>query len=215
MLPGKKMKLGECFLVETAVSKISLAVWLIDDYTGENPAGVIELSLKDKMGSERKPVRNLGGYYIFFDLPKDSYTVLVKGGKYYFDEAIENVRPSELDIHNPILNISLVPAPAYSFSRNSTLIRGCLLDSQKQGISEAIIGIKGKNEIFQTTENGEFAVYFRGLKENEVKKAEGKTLLIINGENPVLEIKHPVFGNKTESVEVEEGKTVSISITFP
>lgn len=208
------MEHGEIFLVETAISKVSLVVRLTDNYTGESPAGKIELSLKDRVVCERKPVRIAGGYYIFCDLPQDSYTILVKGDKYYFDKK-ESVSPSDLDIQTPFIkNISLVPAPSYLFSPNATLIRGRLLDSQRKGISNAVIGIKGKSEYFQTTEKGEFAIYFRGLKENEVEKVERKTLVKINGKNPILEVKHPDFGKKTKSIEVEEGKTVSVTITF-
>lgn len=200
--------------IEITSSEASLAFRLIDDYTGESPAGKIELSLKDQVGRERKPVRSPGGYYIFCDLPQDSYAILVKGGKYYFDK-IEDVDSSELGIQKlAVKNVSLIPSPSYSFLLNATLIRGCLLDSQRKGISKAVIRIKGKNEYFQTTEKGEFAIYFRGLKENEVEKVERKTLVKINGKNPILEIKHPDFGSKTKSVEVEEGKTVSLTITF-
>jgi hypothetical protein len=208
------MEQKENFLIETNVSEVSVAVRLINDYTDENPTSKIELYLKDQMGRERKPVRNAGGYYIFFNLPKDSYTILVKGGECYFDK-MEDVSSSELGIQRPVVkNISLTPSPSYSFSANATLIRGCLLDSQRKGISKAVIGVKGKKDVFQTTENGEFAVYFRGLEEYEVKKVDGKMMVKINGENPILEIKHPDFENMTKSVEVEERKTVSLSITF-
>lgn len=208
------MEHGEIFLVETAISKVSLVVRLTDNYTGEIPAGKIELFLKDRAGYERKPIRIAGGYYIFCDLPKDSYTIFVKGDKYYFDKK-ESVSPSDLNIQTPFIkNMSLVPAPPYSFSPNATLIRGCLLDSQRKGISNAVIGIKGKSEYFQTTEEGEFAIYFRGLKENEIKKLERKTLVKINGKNPILVVKHPDFGKKTKSIEVEERKTISVTIIF-
>ncbi|MGB9927652.1 MAG: hypothetical protein ACPK85_04535 [Methanosarcina sp.] len=208
------MEHGEISLVETAISKVSLVVRLTDNYTSESPIGKMELSLQDHMGYERKPIRIAGGYYIFCNLSQDSYTILVKGDKYYFDKK-ESVSPSDLENQTPFIkNISLDPAPSYAFSPHATLIRGALLDSQGKGISEAVLEIKGKNENFQITEKGEFAIYFEGLKENEVEKVERKNLVKINGKNPILEVKHPDFGKKTKSVEVEEGKTVSVTITF-
>lgn len=200
--------------VETSVLKLSLAVRPIDEYSGNWPAGRISLSLKDQEDLERKPVRNLGGYYLFFGLPEGSFTIQIEGGDWYFDEVKKNVKPSELDEKNPVVTISLIPSPSYPFSHSDTLIRGSLQGLRGESVSKALIRVKDRDISTRTTDKGEFVVYFSNLKKNDIKVINGKKLLKINGDNPVLEISHPDLGNKTESIEVEEGKTVSISITY-
>lgn len=206
---GKKMSQIIELPSEDATAKLSLAVNLIDVLTNGRTIDNVEVSLK---GKKIEPVKNPSGYYIFLDIPQDSYTVHVKGGEYYFDEE-KDVKLSDQN-KNPIVNIILNPDPAYPFSPSATLIRGYLQTSKGIGIPEASLKVKGKDIETKTTEKGEFVIYFKDLKKDDVTIIDGKRLVKIKEKNPVLEIKHPDYKKKTKSLEIEEGKTTSISVIY-
>jgi hypothetical protein len=138
------------FFIDSSTKKLSLAIYLIDDYTERGIAGNLDVSIK---GHNAIPIRNPSGYYLFFELPVGSHTVQVKGGEYYFDHE-EVVRPVDLDELNPVVNINLKPAPSYPFPSTATLIRGHLEDSMGRGIPEAVLRIKGRDTKTMTTEKG-------------------------------------------------------------
>ncbi len=197
--------------IGSSTRRLSLAVYLIDDYTSRKIVGNLDVSIKDH---NIKPIRNPGGYYLFFDLPDDNYTVQVKGGEYYFDEEREAVRQDDLDELNPVVDIVLKPAPPYHFPSNATLIRGHLEDSGGEGIPGAVLRIKGRDNLTGTNDKGEFVIYLKGLKQNDVVTVNRKMLVKIDGKNPVLEIKHRDYKNLTKTVEIVEGTTTSLSITY-
>jgi len=198
-------------LIESSTKKLSLAINLIDDYTSSGVVNNLDVLIKDH---NVKPIRNPSGYYLFLDLPDDKYTVEIKGGEYYFNEDKEAVRPDNLDELNPVIDITLKPAPSYHFPSNATLIRGHLVDMEGGGIPGAVLKIKGFDAKTRTNDKGEFVIYFKGLKKNDVITVDGKMFVKINGKNPVLEIKHPDHKSLTKTVEVVEGITTSFSITY-
>lgn len=198
--------------IGSSTKKLSLAINLLDDYTSRGIVNNLDVLIKDL---NVKPIRNPSGYYLFFDLPDDNYTVQVKGGEYYFDEEKEAVRPDNLDELNPVIDIILKPAPSYHFPATATLIRGHLEDSGGGGMPGAVLRIKGLDTRTRTNNKGEFVIYLKGLKKNEVTTVDGKMLVKINGKNPVFEIKHPNHKSVTKTVEVVEGITTSLSITYP
>ena len=199
-------------LVGSSTRKLSLAINLLDDYTSSRVVNNLDIVIKDH---NVKPIRNPSGYYLFLDLPDDNYTVQINGGEYYFDEEKKAVRPDNLDELNPVIDITLIPAPSYNFPSTATLIRGHLEDSGGNGISGALLRIKGSDIRTRTNDKGEFVIYFKGLKKNDVVNVDGKMLVKINGKNPVFEIKHPDHKSFTKTVEVVEGITTSLSITLP
>ena len=196
----------------SSTKKLSLAINLLDDYTSRGVINNLDVLIKDL---NVKPIRNPSGYYLFFDLPDDNYTVQVKGGEYYFDEEKEAVRPDNLDEMNPIIDITLKPATSYHFPSTATLVRGNLKDSGGGGIPGAVLRIKGFDTRTRTNDKGEFVIYLKGLKKSDVITVDGKRLVKINGKNPVFEIKHPDHKNVTKTVEVVGGITTSLSITYP
>lgn len=199
-------------LIGRLTGKLSLAINLLDDYTSRGVANNLDVLIK---GHNVKPIRNPSGYYLFFDLPDDNYTVLVKGGEYYFDEEKEAVRPDDLDELNPVMDITLKPAPSYNFPSTATLVRGHLKDSGGSGISGAVLRIKGFDAKTRINDKGDFVIYLRGLKKNNFVTVDGKMLVKVNEKNPVFEIKHPDHKSFTKTVEVVEGITTSLSITLP
>ncbi len=195
--------------IGSSTRKLSLAIYLIDDYTSRGVIGNLDVSIKDH---NVKPIRNPGGYYLFFDLPDDNYTVQIKGGEYYFDEERKAVKPDDLDELNPVVDIILKPAPSYHFLSTATLIRGHLEDAWGGGIPGAVLRIKGRDTLTRTNDKGEFVIYLKWLKKNDIVTVNKKMLVKINGKNPVLEIKHPDHKNLTKTVEILEGTTTSLSI---
>ena len=198
-------------LIGSSSRKLSLAIRLLDDYTSSEVVNNLDVLIDHNA----KPTRNPSGYYLFFDLPDDNYTVQVKGGEYYFDEEKEAVRPDDLDELNPVIDITLKPSPSYHFPSTATLIRGHLKDSGGGGIPGAVLRIKGSDAKTRTSDKGEFVIYFKGLKKNVFVNVDGKMLLKINGKNPAIQIKHPDHKNLTRTVEVVEGITTSLSIIYP
>ena len=198
-------------LTGSSTTKLSMAINLIDDYTSSGVVNNLDVLIK---GHNVKPIKNPSGYYLFLDLPDDKYNIEIKGGEYYFDEEKEAVRPHNLDELNPVIDITLKPAPPYHFPSTATLIRGHLEDSGGGGIPGAMLKIKGFDAKTRTNDKGEFIIYFKGLKKNDVVTVDGKMLVKINGNNPVLEIKHPDHKSLTKTVEVVEGNTTSLSIIY-
>ncbi|NOR49211.1 MAG: hypothetical protein GQ533_14415 [Methanosarcinaceae archaeon] len=206
------MSLINGILIGSSTRKLCLAIKLLDDYTSSEVVNNLDVLIKDH---NVKPIRNPSGYYLFFDLPDDNYTVQVKGGEYYFDEEKKTVRRDDLNELNPVIDIILKPVPSYNFPSTATLIRGHLKDSGGGGISGAVLRIKGLDAKTRTNDKGEFVIYLKGLKKNDVVTVDGKMVVKIKGKNPVFEIKHPDHKNLTRTVEVVEGITTSLSITYP
>jgi len=198
-------------LIRNFGSKLSLAVNLIDDYMGE-VVGEVGVSLK---GLPMNPVRNPSGYYLFLNLPENKYSVQVKGGEFYFDTGKENVNLTDLDKRNPVINITLYPTPSYPFPHTATLVMGRVQDSAGKGIPDAVLKVGESDIQSRTTGKGDFVIYFKDLKKDDVTMIDGKKLVYIKGKNPVLAIRHPDHRKKTISVAVEERKITSLSVTCP
>jgi hypothetical protein len=205
-------KMNQKIMIRSVGSKLSLAVNLIDDYSRGEIVGEVKVSLK---GETMKPVRNPSGYYLFLNLPESSYTVQVNGGEFYFDAEKENVKLTDLEQRNPVINITLYPTPSYPFTHTATLIMGRVQDSSGRGIPNAVLNVRESDIRAITTGKGDFVIYFKGLKKDDVALIDGKKLVNINGKNPILEIVHSDYGKKTISVEVEERKITSLSVTCP
>ena len=148
--------------LEKIQTKLSFAVILLDDYSGQNPIGNLNVSLKDR---DEKPIINLSSYYVFIDLPLDTYYVQVKGD-YYFDEDL-TVDTNHYDIEN-LLVIRLKPNNSYPFPSDATLVRGMLWDTDDLQTREVLVnsdiegfcsGINLKLDT-KTNEKGEFVLYF-------------------------------------------------------
>jgi len=53
-------------------TKLSLAVFILDDYTGKNAIGRVNVSLKGQEEKPVKPVKNPSSYYLFLNLPEQN-----------------------------------------------------------------------------------------------------------------------------------------------
>lgn len=173
-------------------TNLSLAVWLVDDYTQKTPAGYVNVKVKE---GNVKAVKNLSGYYLFTDLLPGNYTVVSESDFYFSEETPVNT--SLLDPKNPVLQIILKPKPAYPFPDNATLARGRV--SNANPVVNAVVKVVSKTIETKTDERGEFVLYFTGIKQESISIEITKDADI-----------------KTVNTTVEEGKTVSLGvISFP
>ena len=197
-------KMDEMFL-ERHTTKLAFTVFPLDDYSKGKPIGRVDVSLK---GRKEKPIRNLSSYYLFLDLPGDTYTVQVRSD-YYFDEETE-ISLHDLDPKNPVVNVTLMPKPSYPFSPGATLIRGKMYDSRGKAVSGAKVRVKEKDVENKTRERGEFVLYFEPLTEDEIITEGGKRFVKGDGDKII----HLEVDGVTEPIELEaeEGKTTSVII---
>ena len=172
------------YLGDDRTTVLSIAVWLTDDYTKSVPIGSIKVKMKDM---DIIALRNLSGYYCFTGLLPGSYKVIVESGLYFPPDA------SSVNIPVPdpkkSLGIILKPKPSYPFASGATLVRGVVSGPSVN----ASVKVTGKTIETITDENGEFVLYFKGIKE----------------ENITIEIKN-TEGTGSVPVTVKEGETISV-----
>jgi hypothetical protein len=202
-------------LDQEIVTRVSLAVILDDDFASDKqPIGKIEVSLKEH---ERQAIKNLSGYYIFTDVENGDYTVQVSSD-YYFDEERE-VTVSDSDTPD-LEKITLKPVPFYPFSPGATLIKGMVKkeeDEEVNPVSGATVKVLEKDIQNQTTEKGEFVLYFTGLTEEDIVTIDKKRF-VKGSDGPdstklTLEVTYDDDQTIEEEIEeVEESKTTSVSI---
>jgi len=196
----------ESVLVESTITKLSLAVSLIDDYTDSQPIGVIKLAL-----GEKEAIRNRSGYYLFLDLAAGDYPLKVQA-RYYFDQEVDITLPLSGE---PLANLTLKLNPSYPFSQRATLIRGMVRDTEGEPVPGATVKIMGKEIENKTTQKGEFVLYFKALKERDIIKVHKKRYVRRDRSSRLrLMATHPDYKTKTVPIEVEEGKTTAVSITL-
>ncbi len=175
----------DAVLLERRTVKLSLVVRPLDDYSNGDPVGRLEVSLKG-----RKAIKNPSSYYLFLDLPDDTYIVQVRSD-YYFDVDSETINPAELDPKNPVVTITLKPKPSYPFPPGATLIRGMVYDTAVKAVSGAKVRIQGRDIENKTTEKGEFVLYFKSLTDEEIIKEGGKRFVKGNGDKIIhLEVEY-------------------------
>ena len=200
------------FFAEERVAKLSLAVLLQDDFApNKRTIGKVKVSIKEQ---HLQATQNLSGYYIFMDVLDGDYTIQVISD-YYFNIEEEVTLPVP-DPRNPVKSITLIPVPYYPFPSGTTLVKGVVKDElSAQPVAGANVRILNPEVGSRTTKKGEFALYFTGLKEQDVIKVNKKKYVKGDtNQNLTLEIIHPDYADKQVNIEVEENKTTSITITI-
>jgi hypothetical protein len=107
-------------------TSFSFAVCLIDSYTSAPVFG--KDHLVSIVGLSVKPIPKMDGYYVFTDIPKQLYQVVVQS-KFYMQETIE-VSLALLDSNEPILYVPLMPNSQYPFGDEATSLVALLKDPQ-------------------------------------------------------------------------------------
>jgi hypothetical protein len=181
------------YLDDAIITNLSMAVWLTDEYTKQEPLGYIKAMVKE---GDIEAIKNLSGYYCFTNLPTGNYTVSIESDWYFPHET--PVDTSVLAPMNPVVGIELKPKPSYPFPSHATLVRGVVMGAGGP-VANADVEVVGKTIKTITDERGEFVLYFMGIKSEAI----------------TIEIKKGV-DTKTVPATIEEGKTVSKGIIiFP
>ena len=142
-------------------TEVSLAIRLIDDFTGEAPLGRVSVTIRDM-----KAATNLSGYYVFTNLPKGkSYDVHIDS-ELYVPENIKDVAIPRPDPKNPVEPVTVKPKPAYPFPANATLVRGVIVNPDP--VVDAPVKCSDPPQETRTDSNGEFVLYFKGIKEKDI-----------------------------------------------
>ena len=146
---------------DVASTHLSLAVQLTDDYTKKEPMGNIQVKIKE---GNINAFKNLSGYYLFTDLAAGNYNLAVESDFYFPEEkAVTIPHP---DPKNPVVLIVIKPRPLYPFPNSATVVRG--LVSNANPVVDAEVSVIGKTLKTKTDERGEFALYFRGIKKEDM-----------------------------------------------
>jgi hypothetical protein len=185
---------------QTLTTRLSMAVSLVDDYTGKQPEGKVKVFLK---GKKIKSIKNPSGYYLFLDLPEKEYIVRVEAS-YYIQAEIPG-KPAELDPLAPVIEIELKPKPSYPFPTGATLIRGMVRDVHEKPVEDAGVEVVGMEVSNRTTEKGEFLLYFKELGEEDL--VSKKFIKGIMGKKLRLKAAQGSKIGFMDLEQVEEGKT--------
>ena len=182
----------KAYISDVITSHLSFAVMLIDEYTQDGPSGRIEVKIKE---GGPAAARNLSGYFLVTDRAPGLYTVSIEADYYFAAEQVVNT--PTLDPKAPVVLIVLKPNPRYPFPAGATLLRGVVVNSSP--VAGAAISVTGKTITTNSDQQGEFVLYFRGIK------TEAITVVIQKGSD-----------TKSVGATIEEGKTVSAGrIPFP
>lgn len=180
------------YIGDVLTAELTFAVRLIDEFTSDLPTGGVHVTIE---GQRAKPARNLSGYHVITDLPAGTYTVRVESDFYLPAEEI--VDTTLLPPKTPVAGITLKPNARYPFPGHATLLRGVVTNGAP--VSGALVSVTGKTMTSMTDEQGEFVLFFKGIK------TEAITIVIQKGGD-----------TKSTGATIEEGKTVSMGIIhFP
>ncbi|HMK56408.1 MAG TPA: hypothetical protein VK448_07215 [Dissulfurispiraceae bacterium] len=180
------------YIGDVMTSKLTFAVWLVDDFTQQKPEGSVQVNLKD---GSIKASRNLSGYYLFNDLSAGTHVISVESDMYLPAEM--TIDTTTLDLKKPAVQLLLKPAPQYPFPASATLLRGVVTNGSS--VAGATVSVTAKPIMTFTDDRGGFVIYFKGIKT--------ETVMVV--------IKK---GADTKSIPatIEEGKTVSTGVIhFP
>lgn len=180
------------YLGDVITTNLSLAVWLTDENTGKKPMGRVKVTLEE---GEIKAFKNLSGYHCFTDLSHKDYNLNIESD-FYFPADKKIVIPLP-DPKKPVDDTILKPNPVYPFPISATLVRG--LVSNTGPVVNALVSVVGKTIETITDERGEFVLYFKGIKKEDI----------------TIEIRKD-GDTKAVNTTIEEGKTISLGIiVFP
>lgn len=206
----------------TFVTRVSLAVALIDNYTSvvrrngqdvvlrERPIGRVRVLLHELAREGRV---NPSGYFLFLNIPDGSYTLRVEA-EHYLDEEVPLHLPASPP-HNPLVHVLLQPRASYPFPPGATLIRGVVQDATDARVAEAAVEVVGKHVFSRSSANGEFVLAFGPLKETDTVRVSRKTFVRGNGDQTItVRAQHPQYGVVTTTTEVQEGTAAFVTLIY-
>lgn len=182
------------------------------------------------------------GFLLFLDVELStnaSIGIDIDGGQHYLNEsdlavdqtALNRVdesnsgRPTDLvariDARRSLTpqKIQLRPSPGYRFPAGATLLRGQVRDRDGKGVEGATLTVVGRAQTTQTTDNGEFVLYFKPPG-YEVRKENGTKTIKIDGRTPRIRVEYDPPSADTDpliaeaSLAAEEGRTRSYLLSY-
>lgn len=189
---------------------LRLAVKPIDVFTGDRPIDDVRVRLR---GVDVVPIENPSGYYLFSEtdsnrvLPDSELTIRVEGSARYQPTGVP-VTPSSLPQSNPVKRVMVAPSTSYPFPSGATLVRGRLRDESNDSIVGAEISIRSVGSSTTTNQNGEFVCFFTELTEsNVVVEADGTRRVVVDGDDPVLDVSFDGWSHSVPLTVLEETTT--------
>ncbi|MCP4367937.1 MAG: carboxypeptidase regulatory-like domain-containing protein [Deltaproteobacteria bacterium] len=142
-------------------TNLSVAVWIVDDYTKSNPIGNVLVTIMD---GSLKAVKNPSGYYVLNDLEAGKYEVVIESDFYFLHK--QWVIIPHLDKMMPVVEITVTPKPCYPFPRYATLVRGVVSSTPQKvsPIANEDVEMAGWSLKTKTDKKGEFVFYFKAVK---------------------------------------------------
>jgi|WetSurMetagenome_2_1015567.scaffolds.fasta_scaffold139983_2 hypothetical protein len=171
---------------DVIMTRLSLAVRLIDDFTQQKITGGIDVNLKED--KSLSPTRNPSGYYCFSDLAAGGYTVVVSSDCYTqapvtIDVPVLDANEPDGVSKQPVVEITLEPLPSYGFPEYATLIRGIVRHDVEPVVNAAVEGLYASDSQQATNRvttyyNGEFVLFVRPVRVGNDGKIAAITLRI-------------------------------------
>ncbi len=196
-------------ILESNITRLSLAVYLQDKFSKAGPVGRAEVQIPEL---KKKPVYSPSSYYLFLDLPAGNYHLLV-GSDYYFDQDVGPITIEAQGSKDPFV-IELLPRPSYPFPPGETLARGILRDTNQNPVPDARLSWNSDKVVCMTSEKGEFVIYFTGLTEEDIIEDAASGKRFVKGDQDSTLNINVEYGNVTSILKisnVEVGKTNSIN----
>lgn len=226
----------DTFHAGTVETSLSLAVRLRDAYTGTRPRGSPTVRLLDR---HEQFFRNRSGVFVLTDLPSEvsSLTIDVDGGTQYLPER-RVVDATVLDQSPPLLDVELLPSPAYRFHADATLVRGHVGEAQDGEIIEPLPNVEltietpsddqgsesdgGLTAMGRSDAAGEYVLFIRGLSRDTVVPTDGgsttdarERVVQIGGERPTVRAVDPETDRQRRTkTDIVEGAVTSLNVHF-
>lgn len=180
-------------LLEKITTHLSLAVLPKDAFApAEGIKGDLSMTVNEY---GKKPLRHKLGYFLFMDLPEETYTITARG-EYYFSITVTDITVT--DPLRPIVEFEMEPNASYPFPEGATLLKGTVTTDSGAPIPGATIGIMDSPRSMITDERGRFVFYFKDVAGDE--------------ESGSINIAKTGYMAQTATYRIEEGTTKVVSI---
>jgi hypothetical protein len=227
----RAIRLYDDATLEERTTRVSLAVPLLDAFTGGLPRGNPRVSID---GVAATPIRNASGQFVFVDLDLDpgDVTVTVDGGAYYADpEPVEVTIPTEAALAaaeasgsdvfdpsaDPVAVGELVPTPTYPFPPGTTLVRGRVVDdtgATPRRVADAAVSVDGVGRTTTTTDDGEFVLSFARSEAVTVVRDGDTWVVRVGGTEPTVTVEADGLGTHSVTNTVPAGRTTVTDLVY-
>jgi hypothetical protein len=211
---------------DSALHALSLAVPVIDTFTGETAGVLLRVRLKER--KQARTIVNNSGIFCFEDVPAGNYTIVAEPDRvsadwYFLAPLAAQPWPSNFEQPvtipvagpgAPVVTVSLTPNPSYPFPPGTTLVRGQVTKGGPNNLmSGAVLSTTydqtdpadplqtvAVNVATKSDANGEYVLFFQKLP------AAAQPVTV-----------HAVLGAQQmdQAVNIFEGQTVRSSFAFP